>query len=79
MVSPEGLICYSSDAALNHEVFNRRNDFLKPCDKHSECNPGLPFEGAEVLYCYCSGFANRQSSITTQPGLLEAQDLKLWL
>ena len=38
VVSPEGIICYSSDAALNYEVFNRRNEFLKPRDKYSESN-----------------------------------------
>lgn len=36
VVSPEGIICYSADADLNHEVFSRRNEFLKPRDKYSE-------------------------------------------
>ena len=36
VVSPEGIICYSADAELNHEVFNRRNEFLKPRDKYSQ-------------------------------------------
>ena len=36
VVSPEGIICYSADAALNHDVMNRRNEFTKPRDKYSK-------------------------------------------
>ena len=35
-VSPEGIICYSSDATMAWDVMNRRNDFTKPPDKYSE-------------------------------------------
>lgn len=35
VVSPEGLICYSSDALLSKNVFSRRHTFLKPRDKYS--------------------------------------------
>lgn len=35
-VSPEGLICYSADAAMGWDVMNRRNDFTKPRDKYSK-------------------------------------------
>lgn len=36
VVSPEGIICYSSDAAFNHDVMNRRTEFTKPRDKYSK-------------------------------------------
>ena len=35
VVSPEGTICYSADATVNHDVMNRRNEFTKPRDKYS--------------------------------------------
>ena len=35
-VSPEGIICYSADAAMGWDVMNRRIDFTKPRDKYSE-------------------------------------------
>ena len=34
-VSPEGIICYSCDAAMGWDVLNRRNEFTKPRDKYS--------------------------------------------
>lgn len=36
VVSPEGIICYSADAAFNHDVMNRRVEFTKPRDKYSK-------------------------------------------
>lgn len=33
-VSPQGLICYSADAAMGWDVMNRRNEFTKPRDKY---------------------------------------------
>ncbi|KAH7405678.1 putative cytochrome P450 oxidoreductase [Phaeosphaeria sp. MPI-PUGE-AT-0046c] len=33
-VSPEGLICYSTDAILNADVTSRRLEFVKPPDKY---------------------------------------------
>ena len=36
VVSPEGIICYSADAAMNHDVMNRRAEFTKPRDKFSK-------------------------------------------
>ncbi|KAL8648733.1 MAG: hypothetical protein Q9226_005871 [Calogaya cf. arnoldii] len=33
-VSPQGIICYSADAAMGWDVMNRRNDFTKPPDKY---------------------------------------------
>ncbi|KAL8692054.1 MAG: hypothetical protein Q9218_002840 [Villophora microphyllina] len=38
-VSPQGIICYSADAAMGWDVMNRRNDFTKPPDKYSEQTP----------------------------------------
>lgn len=35
VVSPEGIICYSADAAMGWDVMNRRKDFTKPRDKYS--------------------------------------------
>jgi cytochrome P450 len=35
-VSPDGMICYSADAALGWDVMNRRSDFTKPRDKYSK-------------------------------------------
>lgn len=32
-VSPEGIICYTADAAVRWDVMKRRNDFTKPRDK----------------------------------------------
>ena len=37
VVSPEGIICYSSDAIMSWDVMNRRNEFTKPRDKYSKC------------------------------------------
>lgn len=34
-VSPEGVICYSCDAAIGWDVMSRRNEFFKPRDKYS--------------------------------------------
>lgn len=42
VVSPEGLICYSSDAALNHDVTYRRAEFTKPRDKYKLLEPYGP-------------------------------------
>ncbi len=41
VVSPEGIICYSADATLNHDVMHRRNEFTKPRDKYSMDPPTL--------------------------------------
>ncbi|USP74921.1 putative cytochrome P450 oxidoreductase [Curvularia clavata] len=35
-VSPDGMICYTADAALAWDVMNRRSDFTKPRDKYSK-------------------------------------------
>ena len=35
VVSPEGIICYSANAAFNHDVMHRRSEFTKPRDKYS--------------------------------------------
>lgn len=40
-VSPEGMICYSADAAMGWDVMNRRYDFTKPPDKYSTCSMSL--------------------------------------
>ncbi|KAL8737129.1 MAG: hypothetical protein Q9181_002000 [Wetmoreana brouardii] len=32
--SPQGIICYSADAAMGWGIMNRRNDFTKPPDKY---------------------------------------------
>lgn len=46
VVSPEGIICYSSDAALNHDVTYRRAEFTKPRDKYStDLQPCPPSSG----------------------------------
>lgn len=37
-VSPEGIICYSADAAMGWDVMNRRYEFTKPPDKYSKCH-----------------------------------------
>ncbi|KAK3324444.1 putative cytochrome P450 oxidoreductase [Cercophora scortea] len=34
VVSPQGIICYSADAAMGWDVMNRRYDFTKPRDKY---------------------------------------------
>jgi hypothetical protein len=36
VVSPQGIICYSADAAMGWDVMNRRHDFTKPRDKYSK-------------------------------------------
>ncbi|KAM7203148.1 cytochrome P450 oxidoreductase [Naviculisporaceae sp. PSN 640] len=41
-VSPEGIICYSADAAMGWDVMNRRNDFTKPRDKYKILEPYGP-------------------------------------
>jgi len=38
VVSPEGMICYSADAAMGYDVTNRRLEFTKPRDKYSMIN-----------------------------------------
>lgn len=35
VVSPEGIICYSTDAVLNAHVTSKRQEFVKPPDKYS--------------------------------------------
>ena len=47
VVSPEGIICYSADAALNWDVLNRRHEFLKPRDKYSKSSGSI--SGGHVL------------------------------
>ncbi|OCL05914.1 cytochrome P450 [Glonium stellatum] len=41
-VSPEGIICYSADAAMGWDVMNRRYDFTKPPDKYKILEPYGP-------------------------------------
>lgn len=41
-VSPQGIICYSADAAMAWDVMNRRNDFTKPPDKYKILEPYGP-------------------------------------
>ncbi|KAH7322519.1 cytochrome P450 [Stachybotrys elegans] len=42
VVSPEGIICYSADAALGWDVLNRRHEFTKPRDKYKVLEPYGP-------------------------------------
>ncbi|KAL8898399.1 MAG: hypothetical protein Q9207_006722 [Kuettlingeria erythrocarpa] len=53
-VSPEGIICYSADAAMGWDVMNRRNDFTKPPDKYKLLEPYGPnvatAEGADYRF-----------------------------
>ncbi|KAI9878966.1 MAG: hypothetical protein M1830_010020 [Pleopsidium flavum] len=42
VVSPEGIICYSADAAMGHDVMNRRQEFTKPRDKYKLLEPYGP-------------------------------------
>ncbi|KAH7034013.1 hypothetical protein B0J12DRAFT_744644 [Macrophomina phaseolina] len=41
-VSPEGIMCYTADAAMGWDVMNRRNDFTKPPDKYKLLEPYGP-------------------------------------
>ncbi|KAL4966561.1 cytochrome P450 [Aspergillus stella-maris] len=41
-VSPEGIICYSAEAAMGLDVMNRRSDFTKPRDKYKILEPYGP-------------------------------------
>ncbi|KAL1607608.1 hypothetical protein SLS60_002542 [Paraconiothyrium brasiliense] len=42
VVSPEGIICYSANAAFNHDVMHRRSEFTKPRDKYKLLEPYGP-------------------------------------
>lgn len=47
-VSPEGMICYSADAALAWDVMNRRYDFTKPRDKYSKSSTYHDLQKANI-------------------------------
>ncbi|KAF4540642.1 Cytochrome P450 oxidoreductase [Lasiodiplodia theobromae] len=50
-VSPEGIICYSADAAMGWDVMNRRYDFTKPPDKYKPYGPNVATaEGANYRF-----------------------------
>jgi len=44
VVAPEGIICYSADAAMGYDVMNRR-EFIKPRDKYSKPTLSHPEAG----------------------------------